>query len=394
MKLITTNSALANEIVRLVDEYPNMAFAVAWASANTPVFERILEARKRIRRAVIGTHFYQTHPDVLKAFVGSDQVRFILQPQGVFHPKLYLFWDRSQWEALVGSANLTAGAFNKNSEAVALLGGRGAQAERLKREMDALIQRYWSMAKVATPSTLQAYQSIWERQQPALRRLAGQYGQSRPRKAPVESSVMSMSWAQFVAAVKADRYHGFKERCALLNLVQASFARNATFGSMELGLRQTISGVPTRYDRRWAWFGSMRGVGHFQKAVKDNNPHLSYALDRIPLSGTVSRSEYEDFLGEFTKALPRGRHGVATASRLLTLKRPDHFVCVDSKNRKELCTNFGIALSGLDYGRYWNEIVERVRDAPWWNSPQPIIDDEAMIWRGRAAMLDAIFYRQ
>ena len=38
----------------------------------------------------------------------------------MFHPKIYIFWDEYHWEVLVGSANLTAGALNRNSEAMVL----------------------------------------------------------------------------------------------------------------------------------------------------------------------------------------------------------------------------------------------------------------------------------
>jgi hypothetical protein len=393
MRLITTNATLADQLTRLIDSYPNMAFAVAWASANTPVFHRLMKARHCIATSVIGTHFYQTHPDVLQAFIGSDQVRFILQPAGVFHPKLYIFWTVKHWEALVGSANLTSGAFSNNSEAVALLGSRDASSEKLKREIHAYIRRCWSIATVATPSTVQAYRSVWERQQPVLRRLGGHYGRTKPRKAPVESSVMSMSWSDFVSAVRSDRYHGFKERCDLLSLVRSAFAKHRAFASMELGLRQTIAGIPTRFDPRWGWFGSMKGVGYFQRAVNTNNAHLSSALDHVPLVGAVTRPQYEAFLAEFVQAFPHGRHGIATASRLLALKRPDQFVCVDSKNRRQLCLNFGIPQT-INYEGYWNEIAERIQDSPWWNSSRPGTGEEAMIWDGRAAMLDGIFYRQ
>lgn len=35
MRLITSNPALGKELARLIDQYANMAFAVAWASALT-----------------------------------------------------------------------------------------------------------------------------------------------------------------------------------------------------------------------------------------------------------------------------------------------------------------------------------------------------------------------
>lgn len=46
------------------------------------------------------------------------------------------------------------------------------------------------------------------------------------------------------------------------------------------------------------------------------------------------------------------------------------------------------------YDRYWDEIVERIMDAPWWNAPRPTRSLEAAVWDGRAAMLDSIFYEE
>jgi hypothetical protein len=82
MELITTNKPLENALSRLTKAYANVAFAVAWATANTSIFRRLAAQPPRIKRAIIGTHFYQTHPDVLDTFIGSNLVRFMLQPKG------------------------------------------------------------------------------------------------------------------------------------------------------------------------------------------------------------------------------------------------------------------------------------------------------------------------
>src|ERR1700722_14149086 len=110
MQLITKNRVLERNLFRCIGQYEKVAFATAWASADTNVF-RLLQSRKNtIQQAVIGTHFYQTHPDVLDEFVGHKEVRFILQSSGVFHPKIFVFWNADGWEGFVGSANLTKGA--------------------------------------------------------------------------------------------------------------------------------------------------------------------------------------------------------------------------------------------------------------------------------------------
>jgi hypothetical protein len=203
---------------------------------------------------------------------------------------------------------------------------------------------------------------------------------------------MSMTWNQFLAAARKDAHHGFEKRCHLLQLARVAFWEHSSFRSMESGLRKTIAGVPNDFDDSWDWFGSMKGHGYYYQAVNANNPHLSNALDRIPLSGPVSRSQYEEYLSEFMKAFPYGRHGVGSASRLLALKRPDQFVCFDSKNQRNLCKDFGIKQTAMTYERYWEEIIERIIDSPWWNSPRPRRERDAIVWDGRAAMLDAIFY--
>lgn len=393
MKLITTNAELKSNLSRLTKKYPNIAFAVAWASAGTEIFEELSANRNRIHKAVIGTHFYQTHPDVLDTFVESNNVRFILQPRGVFHPKIYIFWNEKHWEVLMGSANLTAGALNRNSEAMLLFSNADQDDSSLKNEVIDLIENYWDEARTISKAGAISYRALWSKQQPALQRLSGQYGQSTKNKAPADSAIMSMPWTQFFASVQKDAHHGFEKRCDLLKLVRTAFETAKQFQKMELGLRKTIAGLPTDFNEHWGWFGSMSGAGYYHQAVNENNVHLSNALDEIPLNGSVSREHYEAYLAEFVKAFPNGRHGIGIASRLLALKRPDYFVCFDSKNKKALCQDFEIKQSGMDYERYWEEIIERIIDSAWWNEPRPKNPLARTVWDGRAAMLDAIFYR-
>jgi len=393
MKLIITNAELRTNLSRLTRKYQNISFAVAWASAGTKIFGELSANRNRIRKAVIGTHFYQTHPDVLDAFTESNDVRFILQPRGVFHPKIYIFWNQKHWEVLMGSANLTAGALNNNAEAMVLITDSDQAASSLKEDVVRLIDSYWDEARSVSKAAAISYRALWAKQQPALRRLSGQYGQTAKSKAPADSAVMAMSWPQFLAYVQEDAHHGFEKRCDLLKLVRTAFETTGHFREMGLGLRKTIAGLPTDFNEHWGWFGSMSGAGYYHQAVNDNNPHISAALDEIPLNGPVSREHYEAYLAEFVQAFPNGRHGVGIASRLLALKRPDYFVCFDSKNKKELCQDFEIKQTGMDYERYWEEIIERITDSAWWNEPRPRNALAGTVWDGRAAMLDAIFYR-
>src|SRR5205823_12209100 len=108
---------------------------------------------------------------------------------------------------------------------------------------------------------------------------------------------------------------------------------------------------------------------------------ISLALDEIPLDGDTSRDQYQRFADRFLKAFKRA--GMALASRLLAMKRPDTFVCVNNLNREGLFPAFRLSPS-RDAEAYW-ELIERVRASTWWKAQQPPTGDEQDEWSARAA---------
>jgi len=392
MNLTKGGSVLSQKLKKLIETHDNLAIAVAWASAGTEVYKVLIKNQKKIKRAVIGTHFYQTHPVVLENFIGNNNVRFILQPQGVFHPKVYLFWSKNSWDMLIGSANLTAAALDKNSELMLHLTTADTH-EDIHSQIQIQIEEYWKQAEIITSESVSTYRALWNAQQPALKRVSGAYSGITTSKPPVHTKIMSMSWRSFYNAVQQDPYHGFNERCELLDLVREAFKKASSFAKMNIGIRKTIAGLPNDFNEHWGWFGSMKGAGYFHKAVNENNLHLSAALDFIPLDGAVGHEHYDSYIKEYKKAFPKIGYGIGTSSRLLALKRPDYFVCLDSKNMDLLCRDLGIKQTGMNYERYWDDVVLRILDSVWWNEPKPSDEKAMRVWLGRAAMLDAIFYR-
>ncbi|OLY72822.1 hypothetical protein AU074_08905 [Pseudomonas sp. ATCC PTA-122608] len=394
MKLISTNKGFKTTFLRLIAQYSNISFGVAWASSGTEVFAALITHRSKIRSAVIGTHFYQTHPDVLDEFVGSDSVRFVVQPTGVFHPKVYLFWDKHSWAVLIGSANLTAGAFKVNTELTTLITSADTNSS-FKDEVLELIAGYTADARTINLDEAANYRRIWELKRPELDCLADQYGGREAGKPAIDSTVMSMDWATYFARIQQDPIHGFNQRISLLKTVRKAFEKHAHFNDMDVQIRRGIAGVKSSFLPNSEWFGSMTGAGVFRSLVLQGAPGLSLALDKIPLEGAVSRADYDGFVEEYVKAFANGRHGIGTATRLLAMKRPDTFLCVDSANRAKLAEDVGIPRPDqIDYARYWDEVVLRLMAAPWWSAPKPEDPDELEAWKGRAAMLDAIFYVQ
>src|SRR5690554_6381468 len=144
MELITSGSAFKIHLKRLIKNYPKVAFGVAWASAGTEPFALLMKHKAKIRAGIFGIHFYQTHPDVLDAFIDAATVKFVLQPQGVLHPTVYLFWDDDRWEAIIGSANFTLGAMTNNTVLGTLL---SHEDREFLGEVQALLEIYSNGAK-------------------------------------------------------------------------------------------------------------------------------------------------------------------------------------------------------------------------------------------------------
>ncbi len=393
MELLTTNQAIAKRLQNLIMSHQRYRWAVAWATANFTLYDELLEHRDRISQLVVGTHFYQTHPDFLDSFVGHSGVRFVPQTSGVFHPKIYLFEkDHSEWACVLGSSNFTAAALSKNVEAAVYFDHKSPNADRLYKQLRKWLDQQWELGKPIDSAYVERYRSLWPRQRKRLSKLSDTYGKSTNGKPPLEVELFTLPWGQFAERVKKEDHHGLERRLKVLAAARERFHHYGSFSQMATDKRRDIAGFGPENILPWRFFGSMQGAGYFKEAVRTNNQCLSSALDCVPMDGLVTSENYFDYIKHFREAFPQGGDGIAVATRLLCMKRPDMFLCFDSKNRVALCKEFGIKQSDMTYDRYWDEIIERVRDATWWNASRPEDPDGEAVWRSRTALLDALFY--
>lgn len=388
----------------LMDRYETYEWAVAWASFGFGVTKLLSKHSSRIRRLVVGMHFHQTHPDFLEHFYGVDGVRFVMSPQGVFHPKVYLFSNGDgDWEALIGSANLTRSAFESNQETVVRVRAADDPSGAVLEKLRSSITEYWKTGRRISRAEVDEYRRICKLLIPVRNQLAGKFGP--PRKNPsaedaslLETNLTTVKWPVYMRAVRTDPFSSFAMRLSLVEAVREWFLKTSHFKDMDTATRKRVAG--TTYESKtpqdWLFFGSMKGAGNFKKLIGDNNLQLSEALDAIPLGGDVTRVEYDRFMDRFASAfedMERGAEGLATATRLLAMKRPDQFVCLDRKNQRELCRAFGLSVA-VDRDTYWDGLVARIRKCVWWNSEPPSNPQERGVWQARAAFLDSLFYRE
>ncbi len=264
------------------------------------------------------------------------------------------------------------------------------------------IAGYWQRATALSADALGAYRDAWQRKQPVLRNVLGKFGstgspdQCDGGKPPIAIELLQMSWADYYARVRSEKEHlantqSMEARLRVIRAVRGLFAAHQHFSDINPTGRQQIAGLTTEGGAHFLWFGGMRGSGKFWQAINNNNPNLALALDLIPTSGKVSKDAYLGYIEHFKDAFPEGRHGIATATRLLAMKRPDTFVCFNARNREGLCDAIGMSQT-IGYENYWDSIIQRIQDSVWWCSSPTTTDTEREVWDARAAFIDSLFY--
>lgn len=392
---------MSREFHRLLESYERVSCAVAWASVGFPASDARLRSQEKLRRSTVGTHVYHTHPLLIAQLMAQREVRFVLQPDGVFHPKRYLFWSGSDGEAIVGSPNVTSGAFERNREVALLISADDQGAQQTLRSIRSCLQT-WELGRRLSPEDLAASREVWQRQPAETRRLAGRFGTSRQGgqdsdggNTLLSREALRMSWPEFLARVhtehaRHDNPHCLRARVYVIRTVHGLFERYRSLASMPTAERQAVAGLPSGGEHRFLWFGNMRGRGVFFSAVNHTNPALSRALDHIPPDGPVARSAYDQYFRRVRQVVPG--HSIATETRLLAMKRPDVLMCVDTKHKAGLCRAFGVPMSTRDFASYSESIAERIWASVWWNAPEPASEPARQMWGARAAFLDALFY--
>lgn len=409
MKILATAHEVNDTLCRLVKQCQSCQIAVAWASTGTKPFDRLRDHQDKIERMVVGTHFYQTDPAFIETFMQHANVRFVRTTDGVFHPKMYFFTLQGEsWACVIGSPNFTGGGLGGNEEVATLITDADDGADEALSQIMSAISRYWQLASPISEKQLEAYRQAWRRRRRVLKNLAGKFGEPDDDsddngKHPLDVDILQMPWKSFFSKVKSEEMTSFGHSMgARLQVIQAArqlFQEYERFGDIPPEGRKKIAGLLKTPELDYRLFGSMLMTVQFKAAVNSQDERLeglSHALDAIPLEGIATRADYLKYISRFRDAFPKGGAGLATATRLLAMKRPDTFVCIDDKNETELCKDFEIRLKEKHkYEQYWDLIIERIRqEAVWWSSPEPESGDERLVWQARTAFLDSHYYKE
>jgi phosphatidylserine/phosphatidylglycerophosphate/cardiolipin synthase-like enzyme len=148
----------------------------------------------------------------MEKFLTHPGVRFLLNPDGVFHPKVYLFEKAGRkWECVIGSPNFTQSALTANDEMEVLLTDEDHGADEALVGVKTAITEYWQKASQISRDKWEAYQEIWKRKRPIVKNLQGKFGNPEDEdaddhgKVPLDVDILQVGWAEYYEKVKAEK---------------------------------------------------------------------------------------------------------------------------------------------------------------------------------------------
>jgi HKD family nuclease len=411
---LITGGDIQTEIARLIDAHDQIHIAVAWASDHDLAQALADKANaKKVRDLIVGVNGFGTHPDFLDraVYIPNAYVAERGAP-AIFHPKIYYFQTGNMAEAIVGSASFTIGGMGRNTEAGLLIAG--SASDQVFQQILAEIRGYKRLCKQLTKPLADEYRAKFKlhggRRKPDNPNLG-----APPRDwKGLNSEIATWTWQEylqhinsFATTIIGNGHKRLENGLRVLQAAQTMFADVASFADLPAPERKAISGVIGRTDMDnlqstaarkldFGQFGTMRGAGDFAGLVgtSEGAQGLAAAIDLIPARGEITRGHFDEYVLRFGEAFAlrtRGG-GIPTASRLLAMKRPDAFVCVDGANRRGLAQDLSFKPSTIGLDNYWERVIEPIRSAPWYRSPKPAGRRERQIWEGRVALLDIIYY--
>lgn len=404
--MLIDSGQVATAVIQQFQTCKHVWVAVAWATENE-VFSELLRQEEKWQCIVIGTHGSLTAPSCIRRLAYKNPVHFRCAEGPLFHPKLYLFEHEDRYAAIVGSHNMTRGAFESNVELSTLTEFEKSDAAvRILRDF---IER---MAKGPCVVETEAFMTRYEASYRAAQRLRQTVDdlyhkqpdrdeELRRRAAPIH-----MKWDDWLQKVRGKTESKLSLRLDMLDQVRDLLQRPNGLLSSTLEDRRRVAGTSMERPKEpndidWHLFGSMANATRFGLAyasLVDMDPPnvLAAALDIIPDETPPTREDWLKYWAALKSAVgDEGGIGIVGATRLACLKRPDYFVPVTSTNTARLSEQLGVQKMELNSPEdYWDTVIKTIMLTPWWSSERPTDIRSARVWDARAALLDVIVYER
>ncbi len=380
MKLLKTSEEIGEAISRCIEEYSNISFAVAWIK-NNEIYQKLLKNKDKIQFSTVGIDFAGTDVNVLKDFQNSNKVK-IYKGEFTFHPKIYVFYNRTKYKAIVGSANLTNGGMVHNNECAVLFteNDKGISLKDILGQLNI----YFNQAKIITEDIINEYSKeykyIQDNNESIVKRL-----ESTKQKIN-EAPFINLKWEEVSKNIKSSKYLNI--RIEVLEEIQDIF-RNLEKNNKSLFY--LMKNDEENFKKVIGRLGDYRAFGGLftYDMKRPDDKKLSKYLSKIKL-GPINQADIFNQLKEYLQIMNEKNVKIGIATRLLAVKRPDLFLCVNDGNQNSIKELFGFKISGIDE---YIQLLKIIYNTDYFNHKltKDEKQDEALVTisKYRVALLDS-----
>jgi len=394
--IILDKASFASEFERCCNQYSILKIACAWCGDPSHIlpYSYLTSTENNLKvEIVMGVAFNQSHPDAIQFFIDNKiNVRIFNTAINLFHPKCYLFKEKSKIALFIGSSNFTYSGFYNNTELNMLIEGD------LVEQIDYINKLFneWESddySFIPNEKWLNDYREAYNKQRILERKNRIVTPRDNEESISVSSWLTKANWNTYYQKVIAGLAEKERDEFGYSAVLDAArdnlpLPWDATiFNNIEN--RRIIGGIG-----KYGWLGNVAASGRFRKFMaKGSVEKKRIAVAAINNICSLDTPLNINVLTKNLDILTEIGHTIKVWSRILTILRPDYYCTVASPSvREKLSRTLEIPKSHFENVEGYIKLIRLIHSCPWYNSRKPSGETAIKIWERRAAFMDAIFY--
>ena len=393
---ILDKSTFASEFERCCNQYSFLKMACAWCGdpAHTLPYSYLISSEKNLKVEIImGVSFNQSHPDAIQFFITNGiNVRIFNPAINLFHPKCYFFKDKNKFALFIGSSNFTYSGFYANTEINILT--EGSLSEQIAH-INKLFKQWEADNYSFIPDNrwLNNYRKVYNKQRSLERKNKIKTPRDNEESISISNWLTQANWKLYHHKVMSGLSEKERDEFGYNDVLDAA-KNNLTLpwdASIfnDIKNRRIIGGMG-----KYGWLGHVAASGTFRQFMA--NGTIARKRRAVTAINNICNLETPlniNILSQNLQALTNIGPTIKVWSRILTILRPDIFCTVASLSvRENLSKILEIPKSHFETIDGYIRLIKLIHSCSWYNSRQPLNENEIKIWERRAAFMDAIFY--
>jgi hypothetical protein len=399
MQVLVTTQEIAAEFKRCCSEYSTLDIAVAWA--GSPEYGIPFDGLEKLKgiTATVGIAFNQTHPDGLQTLLDLKARVKVMgnKPNSTFHPKVFLFRKEQKACLIIGSSNLTNSGFTRNVETC-------VSCETNNVDQDVPFQKVlkqleeWHNGKNAfypDPAWLEQYRKSYDETLRKQRQAGLLSPSDKDNPKGVSEWLSAASWDEYyqrittILSERPDLNEGYRH---VLDSAKHSLPLPWVQTYLdEVETRKLIGGREP-----YAHLGNTTASGYFA-GLLNSGTDLQHSTILVAINGSAVLRMNSDsdwlVLREALLSLANLGFKMSCWGRLLCIARPDLYSTMSSKAlKRNLSKAVNQPMYKFDEVDGYISFLKFIYSSNWFNSKEPVDEQEKYIWQNRVALLDVIFH--